>query len=45
MAKVWNKRIFSSIKEQADNASKILAKDKGLVPDANDYGVEGKVFK
>ena len=40
MAKVWNKRIFSSIKEQADNASKILAKDKGACPDANDYGVE-----
>ena len=40
MAKVWNKRIFSSIKEQADNASKVLAKDKGACPDANDYGVE-----
>ncbi len=40
MAKVWNKRIFSAIKEQADNASKILAKDKGACPDANDYGVE-----
>ena len=40
MAKVWNKRIFSSIKEQADSASKILAKDKGACPDANDYGVQ-----
>ena len=40
MAKVWNKRIFSSIKEQADDASKVLAKDKGACPDANDYGVE-----
>ncbi len=40
MAKVWNKRIFSSIKEQADNASKVLAKDKGACPDANDYGVQ-----
>ncbi len=40
MAKVWNKRIFSSIKEQADSASKILANDKGACPDANDYGVQ-----
>ncbi|MEC8099934.1 MAG: ribonucleoside-diphosphate reductase subunit alpha [Pseudomonadota bacterium] len=40
MAKVWNKRIFSSIKEQADNASKILAEEKGACPDANDYGVK-----
>ena len=40
MAKVWNKRIFSSIKEQADNASKVLAQDKGACPDANDYGVQ-----
>ena len=40
MAKVWNKRIFSYIKEQADSASKILAKDKGACPDANDYGVQ-----
>ena len=40
MAKVWNKRIFSSIKEQADSASKILAKDRGACPDANDYGVQ-----
>ncbi|MDC3024148.1 ribonucleoside-diphosphate reductase subunit alpha [Alphaproteobacteria bacterium] len=40
MAKVWNKRIFASIKEQADNASKVLAEDKGACPDANDYGVK-----
>ncbi len=40
MAKVWNKRIFSSIKERADSASKILAKDKGACPDACDYGVQ-----
>ena len=40
MAKVWNKRIFSSIKEQADNASKVLAQDKGACPDAYDYGVQ-----
>ncbi len=40
MAKVWNKRIFSSIKEQADNSSKILAEEKGSCPDASDYGVK-----
>ena len=45
MAKVWNKRIFSSIKEQADNASKVLAREKGACPDASDYGVARKIFK
>ena len=40
MAKVWNKRIFASIKEQADNSSRILAEEKGACPDANDYGVK-----
>ena len=39
MAKVWNKRIFESIKEQADNASKKLANEKGACPDAKEYGV------
>ena len=40
MAKVWNKRDLFSIKEQADNASKVLAKEKGACPDASDYGVQ-----
>ena len=39
MAKVWNKRIFSSIKEQADKASIDLAEEKGACPDAKEYGV------
>jgi ribonucleoside-diphosphate reductase alpha chain len=39
MAKVWNKRFFSSIKEQADKASIKLAGEKGPCPDAKDYGV------
>ena len=38
MAKVWNKRFFSSIKEQADRASVKLADEKGSCPDAKDYG-------
>ncbi len=40
MAKVWNKRIFSSIKEGADKASIIIAEEKGACPDAKDYGVK-----
>ncbi|MDA9559057.1 ribonucleoside-diphosphate reductase subunit alpha [Alphaproteobacteria bacterium] len=39
MAKVWNKRFFSSIKEQADRASVKLADERGSCPDAKDYGV------
>ncbi|MDA9654988.1 ribonucleoside-diphosphate reductase subunit alpha [Pelagibacteraceae bacterium] len=39
MAKVWNKRFFSSIKEQADRSSLKLADEKGSCPDAKDYGV------
>ena len=39
MANVWNKRIFSSIKEQADLASIKLAEEKGACPDAKEYGV------
>tara|TARA_A100001015_G_scaffold140698_1_gene156083 strand:- start:2120 stop:4027 length:1908 start_codon:yes stop_codon:yes gene_type:complete len=39
MAKVWNKRIFKEIKEQADKSSVLLAKEKGACPDAKDYGV------
>ena len=39
MAKVWNKRIFSKIKEEADRASIVLANEKGACPDAKEYGV------
>ena len=39
MAKVWNKRVFSNIKEEADKASLIIADKKGSCPDAKEYGV------
>jgi ribonucleoside-diphosphate reductase alpha chain len=39
MAKVWNKRFFSSIKEQVDISSVKLADERGSCPDAKDYGV------
>ena len=40
MAKVWNKRIFQSIREQADAASRLLADERGACPDAADFGVK-----
>jgi len=39
MAKVWNKRIFESIRKQADVASQLLAEERGACPDAADYGI------
>ena len=39
MAKVWNKRIFKQIKEQADAASVLLAQERGACPDAAEYGI------
>jgi ribonucleoside-diphosphate reductase alpha chain len=39
MAKVWNKRMFHHIKQQADVASKALAEERGACPDAADYGI------
>ena len=39
MAKVWNKRIFKQVKEQADAASVLLAEEQGPCPDAADYGI------
>lgn len=39
MAKVWNKKIFQQIREQADAASVKLAHEKGPCPDAGEYGV------
>ena len=38
MAKVWNKKIFKHIREQADTSSKVLAEERGPCPDADDYG-------
>ncbi len=40
MAKVWNKRMFRHIKEQADAASVKLAEERGACPDAADYGIK-----
>jgi ribonucleoside-diphosphate reductase alpha chain len=34
MAKVWNKRMFKHIRTGADNASRILAEERGPCPDA-----------
>ncbi|HCM83641.1 MAG TPA: ribonucleoside-diphosphate reductase subunit alpha [Rhodospirillaceae bacterium] len=39
MAKVWNRRMFSQIKRQADEASQKLAAERGPCPDAADYGI------
>lgn len=39
MAKVWNKKIFQHIREQADAASRKLADLRGACPDAAEYGV------
>ena len=39
MAKVWNRRMFSHIKRQVDDASIALAHERGPCPDAADYGI------
>ena len=38
VAKVWNKRIFKHIRAQADQASRMLAEERGPCPDAEEYG-------
>jgi ribonucleoside-diphosphate reductase alpha chain len=38
IAKVWNKRMFKHIREQADIASRVLAEERGPCPDAAEYG-------
>lgn len=40
MSKVWNKRIFKHIREQADAASVSLAEERGACPDAADFGAQ-----
>ena len=40
MAKVWNKKIFEHIKTETDKASKLLAKERGACPDAEEAGVK-----
>jgi len=39
IAKVWNKRMFKHIREQAENASRMLADERGACPDAAEYGI------
>src|SRR3954447_7033450 len=39
IAKVWNKRMFKHIRAQADQASRMLAEERGPCPDAEEYGV------
>jgi len=39
IAKVWNKKIFRHIREQADAASRQLAEERGPCPDAAEYGI------
>nr|WP_135467083.1 ribonucleoside-diphosphate reductase subunit alpha [Crenalkalicoccus roseus] len=38
IAKVWNRRMFRHIREQADAASRLLAEERGPCPDAAEYG-------
>jgi ribonucleoside-diphosphate reductase alpha chain len=39
MAKVWNKKIFTHIKQGVDAASVALAEERGACPDAEQYGI------
>ena len=38
MSKVWNNKIFKHIQTKVDQASKILAEERGACPDAKEYG-------
>jgi ribonucleoside-diphosphate reductase alpha chain len=40
VAKVWNKKMFRHIREQADAASRLLAEERGACPDAAEYGFQ-----
>jgi ribonucleoside-diphosphate reductase alpha chain len=39
IAKVWNRRMFAHIRSQADEASRLLAEERGPCPDAEEYGI------
>ena len=39
MSKVWNNKIFQHISEEVNKASKILGKEKGACPDAEEAGM------
>jgi len=38
MAKAWNRKMFKTIQEGVDAASRTLAQERGACPDAEDYG-------
>jgi len=40
MSKVWNNKIFNYIQIKVDQASKILAEERGACPDAEEYSVK-----
>ena len=40
VAKVWNRKVFKHIREQADAASRKLADVRGACPDAAEYGIQ-----
>ena len=40
IAKVWNRRIFRHVREKADEASRVLADERGACPDAAEWGVK-----
>ncbi|GFE92384.1 ribonucleoside-diphosphate reductase subunit alpha [Acetobacter persici] len=40
VAKVWNRKVFKHIREQADAASRKLAEVRGACPDAAEYGIQ-----
>jgi ribonucleoside-diphosphate reductase alpha chain len=40
IAKVWNRRMFKHIREEANAASRKLAAERGPCPDAADWGVQ-----
>ncbi len=40
IAKVWNKRMFGYIRAAADDASRVLAAERGACPDAEEYGLQ-----
>ena len=39
MAKAWNLKMFRHIKTGVDNASRVMADERGACPDAADYGM------
>lgn len=40
LAKAWNRNIFAHIQKKADEASELLADERGSCPDAEEYGIK-----